>query len=342
MPASLPLLLPGGGRGWPISCLILDEVAFFLSESDGFQTGERVWAALAPSTAQFGPEGRIILASTPWGTSGLFAEMYQRAAAGEIADANAEHATTLQVNPTITAEFLEVEAQRDLDSFRAEYEAEFLGSGDAFIDFDRIDLNGGPPARPEDGVSWIAGIDPAFARDPFGLALVGRATDGAGFVIGPVRGLKAEGEFGAIVDEIASVAKEYRAKVITDQYSSAAVVERLRHEHGLRVEVNNMTATSKTAIFQELRARLYDGSLSLPDHPMLINELRRLRTKYSAGSAAILNPRVGGSHGDMAQALAIAVYEASTKIVSVSLPTFNTKLSRYAGFGSAGGGRYER
>jgi hypothetical protein len=78
------------------------------------------------------------------------------------------------------------------------------------------------------------------------------------------------------------------------------------------VKVNTMTAQTKTAAFQQLRASLYDGSLRLPDHPALIAELRRLRTKFTAGSAAILNPRVGGSHGDMAQALALAVHETTS------------------------------
>jgi hypothetical protein len=70
-----------------------------------------------------------------------------------------------------------------------------------------------------------------------------------------------------------------------------------------------MTATSKTAAFSELRARLAAGSLDLLDVPPLLAELRRRRSRYRAGSAAVVNPRVGGSHGDLAQALALAVYE---------------------------------
>jgi hypothetical protein len=43
-----------------------------------------------------------------------------------------------------------------------------------------------------------------------------------------------------------------------------------------------------------------------------VQELRRLRTRYLAGHAAVVNPRVGGSHGDMAQALALAVMEQAS------------------------------
>ena len=69
-----------------------------------------------------------------------------------------------------------------------------------------------------------------------------------------------------------------------------------------------MTATSKTAAFSELRARLNAGSLSLLDLPDLLAELRRLRTRYRAGHASVVDPRVGGSHGDIAQALALAAW----------------------------------
>jgi hypothetical protein len=123
---------------------------------------------------------------------------------------------------------------------------------------------------------------------------------------------RADGEFAATVDRVAKVCKRYGAKVVTDQYAAAAVVERLRG-HGLSVRQHNMTASSKTAVFGELRARLYDGTLELYEHPSLIGELRRLRTKFSAGRAAVENPRVGRSHGDQAAALSLAVYELRGK-----------------------------
>ncbi len=56
-----------------------------------------------------------------YGTSGMFAELHVQAAAGELSDAVAQHFTTEQVNPTITAEFLAREQARDPDNFRSEY-----------------------------------------------------------------------------------------------------------------------------------------------------------------------------------------------------------------------------
>jgi hypothetical protein len=58
-----------------------------------------------------------------------------------------------------------------------------------------------------------------------------------------------------------------------------------------------MTAASKSAAFSELSARLNTRSLELYDEAQLVAELRRLRTRSTAGSASVVNPRVGGSHG---------------------------------------------
>ena len=78
---------------------------------------------------------------------------------------------------------------------------------------------------------------------------------------------------------------------------------------GVTVRAVPMTASSKTAAFAELRSLIYTGQLELPDYPPLLAELRRLRTRFTAGSASVVNPRVGGSHGDLAQALAMAVWD---------------------------------
>ncbi|HTA34376.1 MAG TPA: terminase family protein [Solirubrobacteraceae bacterium] len=159
-----------GGRGWAVSCLVMDEAAFFFSETDGPQAADEVWRALSPSVAQFGDAGRIIVASTPNGPSGFFHDLYSRAQAGALPEARAHHAATSEVNPTITREFLASEAARDPDGYRAEYEAEFVEGGGAFFDTRELELVDAP-ARPEDGRRWVAGADPAFSRDQWGLAV---------------------------------------------------------------------------------------------------------------------------------------------------------------------------
>jgi Terminase large subunit, T4likevirus-type, N-terminal len=310
-----------GGRGWPVSTLLMDEAAHFISDTDGPMVAERVFGSLAPATAQFGDAARIIVASTPYGSDGFFADLFQRAQNGELEDSVAHHAPSAEMNPTIAPDFLVAEEARDSEVFKSEYQAQFVGGGNAFLDPEDIADAVGDRAElsPEHAVGWVAGLDPAFSSDPFGLALVGRDPDDRGrLVLGLARAWKPSRR-GAVsfeerrsiedtvLTDVAGVCREYRAEVLTDQYAAPAIVDALRR-HGLAVRTVPMTAASKTEVFLELRARLASHALELYEEPALLSELRRLRSKFSAGSSAVVNPRVGGSHGDLAQALALAVW----------------------------------
>ncbi len=312
-----------GARGWPISSLLMDEAAHFLSETEGPQVADRVFGALVPSTAQFGDLARVIVASTPYGQDGLFATLFQQASSGELEDARAERATTPEVNPTVDPGFLAREEMRDPDAFRCEYLAEFTGSGAAYLDPQRIHEAVVERAElaPTMATDWVAGLDPAFASDPFGLAIVGQDRQAGRLVLGlaarwlPDRSRRRTASFeerrgreDRLLDEVAAVCLRFRARVVTDQYAAPAVVARLRAA-GLGVRTLPMTAQSKTAAFSELRARLNGGQLELYPEPTLVAELRRLRSRFTAGQAAVVNPRVGDSHGDLAQALALATWE---------------------------------
>lgn len=333
-----------GSRGWPIFALLMDEAAHFMSETEGPQVADRVFEALLPSTAQFGHAARVIVASTPYGQDNLFARLYQQASSGELSDAVARTASTAESNPTITAEFLESEQARDPESFPAEYGGQFVGSGAAFLDPERVEAAVADRGElaPEQAHTWVGALDPAFSSDPFGLALVGRSHDDRSrLVLGLVRAWKPArrkpGSFeerreleDAVLAEVAAVCRRYSARVVTDQYAAPAIVDRLRRE-GLGVRTVPMTATSKTGAFVELRARLYTGVLELYEHPDLLAELRRLRSRFTAGQAGVVNPRVGGSHGDLAQALALAVFEHDRHGIPRSEPLPELPLPSWEG-----------
>jgi hypothetical protein len=312
-----------GGRGWPIFTLLLDEYAHFV-DSEGNSAAESVWRALVPSTAQFAELARVVVGSTPYGSAGAFADLYGRADSGELPDAVAFRAASADVNPTLDRAFLEGERlMLGAEGFAGEYEADFVGSGGSFLDPDSImdAVAARGELTPEQGSGWVAGLDPAFTSDPFGLAIVGRDRGNRSRLVlglaqswqpGRVKPKSFEERRAVedgILDEVAKVCLAYGARCVTDQFAAPAILDRLR-QHGLSVRTVPMTAKSKTDVFLELRARLNLGSLELYDHPDLLAELRRLRSKFTAGSAQVVNPRVGGSHGDIAQALAMAVAQS--------------------------------
>jgi len=99
-------------------------------------------------------------------------------------------------------------------------------------------------------------------------------------------------------------------ELVTDQHAPGLVVDELA-KRGVRVRVAAWTAASRTEILQALRARIYSRSIELydPDGVPLLAELQRLRSRYKAGSSSVEVPKVGDSHGDVALALAAAVWE---------------------------------
>jgi len=308
-----------GGRGWPVFCLLMDEAAHFV-DTEGNSAAEPIWEALSPATAQFGDRAKVVVGSTPWGEQGFFADLHGRASSGEIPGARAYRYTSAEMNPTLDPAFLEAErAVLGEEAFSSEYLATFQGGGGSYLDPDQIRdaIAERDELRPEDATSWVAGIDPAFSSDPFGLALVGQDRERGCLVLGmarrwlPTKRGRSFEERRAVEDavlaEVAEIALKFRARVHTDQYAAPAVVERLKAA-GLQVQVETMTAQSKTAAFGELRARLAAGELELYRETQLLAELRRLRARFTAGHAAVVNPRVGDSHGDVAQALAVATW----------------------------------
>ena len=312
-----------GGRGWPIHTLLLDEAAWFVGdETESYQTAQEVWRALSPATAQFQEEARLVVASSPAGPDGFFADLYRKASTGELPEAVAFTAPTWEANPTISEEFLAEQRALDPEAYRAEYGAEFVGGGQAFFDADRIGeaIFDRGELGPREGHGFICGLDPAFAQDTFAACVVGCDPRQSGrLVLAAVRGWKPDRQRkprslddqrlveDSVLSEVAEFARRYGGACVVDQYKSSGVAGRLS-ELGCAVRIEPVTATSKTAFFDDLRARLYAGELELFPHPDLVAELRRARARYGANRSQVEIPRQGGSHGDYAMALVLATW----------------------------------
>jgi hypothetical protein len=322
------------GRGWAIHTLLLDEFAHHVT-ADGDSAAAEVWRALVPSSAQFQQAGRVVVASTPAGSSGLFSDLFARALSGELADARAYRATTQEANPTITAEFLATERiALGEEGFRSEYEASFEGGLGLFFSDDELRevtrKREGEILR-EDGRSWLLALDPSSgSEDAFAAVLVGRdARSGheGRLLVGDVyrwqprrgrrrrlsRHTRAERDlwFDQVLNQVAEIATRFRAGVVSDQHLPGVVQDELRKRGIANVPIRPWTSASKAAAFQSVRARIVSERISLPPHSGLLAEMRRVHRRFRSGgtSSKVEIPRLGDSHGDCAFALALGVYE---------------------------------
>lgn len=302
--------LPASGRtarGRAIAVGVWDESAHAL-DSEGRllspQGATELWEALAPSVMQF-PQGKLIVLSTPRWTSGLFHTLCTQAASGQYADMLHIHAASQEVNPTLDAATLERERQRDPSLYKREYLAEFDSGVGALFDPDAVNAavvhrDALPPVP---GITYVCSIDPAYSGDAFALA-IGHVNDAGRLIVDRTAAWRGSHsrpvDHATVLTEVATWAKAYNgAKIVTDQYASAAVQSGLQ-ERGCLVEAVPWTNENKIAAAQGLRQRLYSGTVELPDDRALVAELCNLEQRPSPAG----KPRIQGvGHDDRAMAL---------------------------------------
>jgi hypothetical protein len=298
-----------GGRGWAVQCLLMDEAAHML-DTEGNQAAEPIFRSLVPSVSQFGEDGRVIVASSPFGTDGFFADLFHKVERGELDNAVAERGSTLEMRPGFEMAALELERQRDPDGFAAEYGGEFIPAGAGFLDPLLVVAHRERELGPGEVAHPVGAIDLGFLHDATALCIVGRDVDVPRRLrlalarawrpdLGPLG-------FGPTLDEIADVCIDYGVRrIYTDQHHAVAAVEHLARR-GLHATVVPTTPQSKSDMFLDLKTRLYNGELELYDHAELLGELRRIETVTTPGAATVRIRRLGTSHGDIATAVALA------------------------------------
>lgn len=305
-------VLPASGRtarGRAICVGIWDEAAHALDGEGRVLSpmgANELYEAIAPSIWQF-PAGKLVVLSTPRWSSGLFHTLCEQAESGLYPDMLHIHAATQEVNPTITSETLDRERARDPGLWQREYLARFDSGIGALFEAEAVNAavvrrEALPPAG---GTSYVTSIDPAYSGDSFALA-IGHVDRGGRLVVDRTaawRGSRGRPvNHAAVLNEVATWAKAYnRAKVVTDQYAAAPIVDGLR-ERGCYVEAIPWTNENKILAAQALRQRLYSGTVELPDDRALVAELTNLEQRPTpSGKPRIAAPC--GSADDRAMAL---------------------------------------
>lgn len=306
-------------RGMSASMVIGDECAHFNRE-DQLNNDALMIEALEGSMSAFDAHGssKMVLISTPRGESGRFYELFRDAREGLIDRAVAVHAPAWVLNDELDTEEWR-ESKRQLlgeNGFLQEHAAEFVVGGGQFFDLREIEFEDGP-ARPEDGRDWVAGFDSAFHADRFGVVVVGQSVREPGvLLVGAVDAIEPGGRLRSLerrraredrtLAKVMEVIEPYRPRVVTDQHHADAIRTYFGRS-GFVVKVVHLTAPLTTAAFVSTRTRLVDGSLRCWRHPVLTEDLRRVRARDA--TEVIQLPRYAGGPCDAVSALALAVYE---------------------------------
>jgi len=296
-------------RGRAVAVAILDEAAWFTGVDGSPLDARELAEALIPATAQF-PERRILVLSTPRAGWGWFADLCAEAESGSDPELRAWHATTSEMNPTISASVLERARLKNPDTFAREFEAEFpTGVGALEPALVRAAVRAEPDVLPpKQFMRYVIATDPGFVHDAFALVIAHR--EGERVVVDAVRGWqgtrKTPVQLETALDTIAELARTYNgADVVTDQSTAAAIHQGLTRR-GVIAVTRAWTADRAANALARVRQHLATDRLELPPHEILINELIGLELRPSG------RPQIGAAgrgHDDYAFALLAAVAE---------------------------------
>lgn len=321
------------GRGYPIYCLILDEVGLY--RADGPMADVEILNALSPRLSQF-KRPKLLLPSTPSAKQGLLWQYFQER---DVEGRLVIQASTRFVNPRIYQEFIDRERRRDPENAAREFDAEFAERVSAFFDEATVKaaslIVGDIP--PVSGVAYVCGIDASglAGRDKMSFAIAHRDVTDPVVKIDCLRSWDTT-DAETILSELGELCRAYGiGSAAIDNYAKGWVSAALA-KHGLYSTVR----PALPVVYANLKSGLLARRVEIPDNPELREGLLNTLAFYGRNQTlSIAHPRDGTGHGDLADAVATAVYQAGqpaeAREVRPGESPYNVPISQYGRAGSS-------
>jgi hypothetical protein len=253
-------------RGRPILLAILDEAAFYASDTSASPDTE-LYAALKPALLTI-PGSRIVIISSPYRKSGLLYDRYQKFFGKSDANTLVIQASVRQLNPTISQETLDAEIEADPAAAVSELLGQFRDDIGAFMTLEMIEsaVDKGVMMRPprKGTFAYHCGVDPSGGvSDSFVTAISHAEKDGK-IVLDALLECKAPFDPDAAVKESAALMKSYGIDRCTgDRYSAQFVVSSYS-KNGIRY---THSERDRSKIYADVLSAFTSGRARLLDTP---------------------------------------------------------------------------
>jgi hypothetical protein len=299
-------------RGYTICAALLDEAAFWrLDESANPDT--EVLAALRPAMASV-PGAILLVASSPYAQRGIVYDAFRKHF-GKPGPTLVWRACTRDMNPTISADFIDQEFERDPIVAASEYGRDgvisFRQDIESYIAraaIDAVTVLGRYELPPMSGISYIGFVDPSGgAADSFTLAIA-HLEDGR-VILDAVREVRAPFSPDGAVGEFAALLKSYRIhKVVGDKYAG----EWPRERFATFDITYDPAAAPKSDLYRDLLPLINSGRVELLDLPRIGLQLVGLERRVGRSGRDSID-HAPGAHDDVANAVAGALVLAAGK-----------------------------
>ena len=300
-----------GVRGRTLVAIVCDEIGFWAFDEDAANPADEVLAALRPGMASV-RNAKLIKISTPFTKSGVLWEEFQRR--GEL-DYPVWQVTTFEMNPTVTPEleWVKSERRRSEENYRREYLAQFTDSISGWVPAEILDpciARGRVQLPRQQGLNYVATLDPASRGHNFALVIVHQVPDGT-VVVDLVRiwtgSTKVPLPFEGVLNEIKIILESYGiSSAVGDQFNCDSIQQYLQ-KIGIMYEINVFGAQMRTQLFSGLKHLMVQGKIEILDDKALLQQLRNLTEERSERGQIDVRPSSGKD--DQAVALALAVSE---------------------------------
>jgi hypothetical protein len=285
------------GRGFSTACVILDELAFYRTETSA-NPAEELLISLLPRLL---PNGLLIGISTPYGKFGLLYEIYKQHYGDNDSDILVWKAPTMVMNPTYQQSLIDRLLKRDKVKMRAEFSAEFREDIESYLTEAEVDVvteMGTKTHLPVPGTQYFCFVDMSGGRkDSFSLS-IGHNEDGV-VIIDRIE-LRSPQDPAQVCDEFALILKHFGLSRITgDRYSGEWPVSAFR-KRGITYQTSQLT---KNDIYIHFQPIVSMRKVRLLDNETLKNQLLCLERKTRQGGCdSVEHPR--GLFDDLANSVA--------------------------------------
>jgi hypothetical protein len=297
-------------RGRTLLLAILDEASFLPSESSSVPDVEAA-RALVPGLQT--TKGTLVISSSPYRRAGLVYQEHRDHFGRDSADVLVIGGASVDFNPTLDADEIAAEVAADPEAGRSEWLGEWRSDLMSFLDDLTIESaidRSRPLELPPRGFNYVAFTDASAGRHDSFTVAIAHGEDGR-FVVDVVRGRKPPCDPAAVAAEYASLAKDYGCSVVHgDHYAGEWTANAFR-----AAGVNYQAAEkNRSELYLEGLPLWTRGLVSIPDHQVLLRELRLLeRRSTRLGKDSVDHGRTGSD--DYANAVFGALVIAATKPV---------------------------
>jgi len=296
---------PQALRGLRNLCAAMNETAHYRN-SQGYPVDVELRRAVLPTLSTTG--GKLLIVSSPYLQTDLLGDLYRRHWGRDESPTLVIQATAPELNPTLPPDYLERMEQDDPEAFRSEVLGEFRTGTSTFLDAEALDacVADWRELPPGAASSWVAFADFSSGKSDASVVALG-FRDGERAVCGVLRAWPAPHNPENVISEASTLLKSYGVhNVVADRYSIGFVDQALRR-NGIYFQPSELDASR---LYLELLPRILSGTVTAPNDPALLRELRSLERRRGFAGKDKVSHRSRGPD-DRANALAGCIWLAS-------------------------------